>query len=610
MIQRRVQVLPEHIANKIAAGEVVQRPESVVKELLENSLDAGARQITVVVKEGGAKLIQVSDDGIGMDEQDALNSFGRHATSKIASYEDLEAIRTFGFRGEALASIAAVARVTMKTRRHEDDAAIVVSVDGGGAPRVSRDAREPGTTVAVQNLFFNVPARRKFLKSQNTEFRHVYDAVQRVAISYPELALEFVSDGKEVFKLQPAQLPQRLLDVFGERQLETLVPVTERSELLNISGYISKPSFGLRSRSNQHLFLNRRYIANRTINHAVISAYENLLEKGTFPFYILFLDIDPGKVDVNIHPSKMEAKFEDEQSVYRLVSALVRRNLTSSDYIPSLTMTAAPGSPDNAGLRFTSAQHSWPQQGENSWPPPLREKIDPTTGEVVPLQRLDGTAIAERLFGEASRQDQSGVSAGASVSPPAISEGTPLWQLHNKYIMTPIDKGVMIIDQHVAHERILYERALSRFEAGMRSSQQLLFPVTIQVSPADYSLVEELAADLTGLGFDLKLFGKNTVIIEGVPVDVKVGGEEKILVEVLSLYKEYRREAPTNVRDNLAKSYSCRSAIKAGDPLTEPEMRQLVIALFGTAMPYVCPHGRPIVLRISIDEMDRRFGRL
>jgi DNA mismatch repair protein MutL len=606
--ERRIQVLPEHIANKIAAGEVVQRPESVVKELLENALDAEARWITIVIKEGGAKLIQVSDDGAGMDEQDAVNSFARHATSKIATYEDLEAIRTFGFRGEALASIAAVARVTMKTRRRTDDTATVVNVDGGGAPRISHDAREPGTTVTVQNLFYNVPARRKFLKSQTTEFRHVFDAVQRVAISYPEVGLEFVSDETQVFKLRPAPLPHRLLDVFGERQLESLVPVEERSELLALSGYISKPSFGLRSRANQYIFLNRRSIGNRNINHAVYSAYENLLEKGAFPFFILFLDIDPHNVDVNIHPSKMEAKFEDEQAIYRFVSSVVRKGLTSSEFVPSLSMASPAGRPGDTALRFTPGQHSWPPGGQTAWVFPEREKIDPTTGEIVSLRPPDGGGIAARLLG----QD---IGGGQEFSrsqgpPPAVTEGGPLWQLHNKYILTPIENGVMIVDQHVAHERILYERALRRFETGMRSSQQLLFPETLELSAADYALVEELQADLGGLGFDLKLFGKNTVVVEGLPTDVRVGEEAKMLVEVLSLYKEYRRDAPTNVRDNIAKSFSCRSAIKAGDPLTEPEMRALLAELFTTQMPYVCPHGRPIVLRISTAEMDRRFGRL
>ncbi len=609
MERRRVQVLPEQIANKIAAGEVVQRPESVAKELLENSLDAESTSLVVVVKDGGIDQVQVSDNGTGMDEQDAVQSFGRHATSKIATYEDLMAIRTFGFRGEALASIAAVARVTMKTRRRDADEAVIVRAEGGGKLSVSRGAREPGTTVSVQNLFSNVPARRKFLKSTTTEFRHVYDAVHRIAISYPEVALEFVSDGDQILKLAPSSLPQRLLEVFGERELSMLLPVEERSDLLSVTGYIGKPSFGLRARTSQYLFLNRRFISNRTINHAVFSAYEHLLEKGTFPFFLLFLEVDPHRVDVNIHPSKMEAKFDDEQGVYRFVAATVRKSLASPEYVPSLGMTGVPGGEGATGLRFTPAQHQWPGGTAGAdWRFPEKEKVDPLTGEIVRLQPASGSAMTAQLLASLGNAFQGPAQEGSV--PPGLPGETPIWQLHNKYILAAVESGVMIIDQHVAHERILYERALRRYEAAARSSQQILFPRTVQFSAADYSLVEELAGDLEGLGFDLKMFGKNTVVVEGMPPEVRPGQEEKILEEVLALYKEYRRDSPMNVRDNLAKSYSCRSAVKAGDPLTVEEMRALLKDLFATRQPYVCPHGRPIVLRISIEEMDRRFGRL
>lgn len=337
-MSRRIAVLPEHLANKIAAGEVIQRPESVVKELLENSLDAGATRVTVVIKDGGKKLIQVSDDGAGMDETDAVTSFLRHATSKIASYEELEEIRTYGFRGEALASIAAVAQVTMKTRRPEDESAVIVHIDGGGAPRISHEGREPGTLISAANLFYNVPARRKFLKSSNTEFRHIHDVVVRAALSHPELALEFISDDETVFSLSPGPIAERLVDLFGERQARALVSVEERGPLFSASGFISKPSFGATTRSMQFVFLNRRYIISRNINHAVFTAYEHLLIKGTFPFFVLFLDVDPRRVDVNVHPSKLEAKFEDEQALYRFVSGLVRNALSSGSHVPSLSM--------------------------------------------------------------------------------------------------------------------------------------------------------------------------------------------------------------------------------------------------------------------------------
>ncbi len=618
MTTRRVAVLPDHIANKIAAGEVVARPASVVKELLENSLDAGATNILVTVKDGGKTFIQVADDGTGMDREDALASFLRHATSKIASYEDLESIASFGFRGEALASIAAVARVTMKTRTREADAATVVKIDGGGEPSVTQEGREPGTTITVQNLFYNVPARRKFLKSAVTEFRHVYDEVQHIAVSRPGVALHFINDNDTVFNLKPGPELQRLADVLGERRCEGLLPVEEKAETVSVRGFIGKPAFGLRSRQGQYVFLNGRYIVNRTINHAVFSAYEHLLDKGTFPFFLLFLDVDTHRVDVNVHPSKLEAKFDDEQSLYRIVSSLTRRALGSAEGVPALTIQEGGIEPGTVAAHFTQRQHAWPGTG-SLWTFPDRPDVDTKTGEILPFvpspAPAEGSPTASRLPGLPARQDGGG-------EPPALGpllahEGarpetggsTLIWQLHNKYILSQIRNGLLIVDQHVAHERVLYERALGRFATSLRSTQQLLFPYTLELSAADFALLEELLPEFDMLGFDIKPFGRHTVVIEGVPPDTHSGSEGKIVEEMLALYNEYRQNDPTHVRDNLAKSYSCKSAIKAGDSLNEAEMRSLIDQLFATSMPYVCPHGRPIVLRISIEELDRRFGR-
>ena len=644
---RRVAVLPEHLANKIAAGEVIQRPESVVKELIENSLDAGTTSLQVIIKAGGKDLIQVVDDGYGMDEQDAALSFLRHATSKISTYEDLEEIRTYGFRGEALASIAAVAQVTMKTRRKDEEMAVVVKLAGGGNPEISRDARPRGTTVTVQNLFFNVPARRKFLKTTNTEFRHIYDVIQRTAIAHPELSLEFVSDGETVLKLKPSTIEQRLLDLFGQRAAESMIPVAEETEFLSVTGYIGKPQFGQKSRSGQYLFLNRRYIVSKSISHAVHTAYEHLLIKGSFPFFLLFLQIDPRRIDVNVHPSKMEAKFDDEQGVHRFVASLARKALASAGAVPALTTEGEGMQGEDIGLRFGTRQHDWLSGrggGTGAWEFPERGRVDPVTGEILPPQSGSGVSQADLLFGTPlPGQSASGVSQadllfgmpppGPSGTGPAQTDtfsgtlpivqlarpatgdqqdgGTPqlLWQLHNRYILSQIRNGLMIVDQHVAHERILYERALERLDRGLRTSQQLLFPCTVELAPGDAALFEELMPYFDQLGFDVKPFGKNTVLIEGVPQDVKPGHEQSILHEMMEQYKEYQQHASTDVRDNMAKAYSCKSAIKAGDPLTEQEMRSLIDQLFATHMPYVCPHGRPVVLRISTEELDRRFGR-
>lgn len=614
MSERRIHILPEHLANQIAAGEVIQRPESVVKELLENSLDAQAKQIVVVVKEGGKKLIQVIDDGGGMSEEDAVASFLRHATSKIATLEDLEAIRTYGFRGEALASIAAVAHVTMKTRRREDESAVVVHIEGGGAPRVSREAREAGTSIAVQNLFYNTPARRKFLKSAATEFRHIAEAVQRVALSHPEVALRFISDEETLLDVKPAPLHERLLDVFGQRQVEEMVWAEEQTDLMSIRGFIGKPSFGQKSRANQYLFLNRRYIVNRNISHAVFSAYEHLLVKGTFPFFLLFIDIDPHRVDVNVHPSKMEAKFEDEQYVYRIISTLVRRTLAANDLIPTVSLSTTDERESGIGLSFTDRQHPWggtrvdPMTGEVlSSPRPVETNVGTRSSFISQVLQQDGKEIADRLFGNPAESEQGVQRAGNETA--FIHHAAPVWQVHNRYLLTPIEGGLLIVDQHVAHERVLYERALQRTETHARGTQQVLFPEPLQLSPVDFALVEELLPHFQQLGFDLKVFGKNTVVLEGVPADLPATSNAKVIADILTLYREYRQHAVMDARDVLAKSYSCRAAIKSGDPLNEREMRSLLDQLFACTMPYVCPHGRPIVLKISIEELDRRFGR-
>ena len=612
-VNTRIQILPEHLSNKIAAGEVIQRPESVVKELLENSFDAGSKSITIVIEEGGKRLIRVSDDGEGISNQDALLAFQRHATSKISSAGDLEAIRTFGFRGEALPSIAAVAQVTLKTRTSEDDAATVVQIAGAGKPDVSAEARERGTTVIVQNLFYNVPARRKFLKSDTTEFRHIYDVVQRLALSQPEVSLRFLSDQETILDLKPGTKEQRVRDALGTRQFEGMIPIDEQGDILSITGYIGKPSFSRKTRANQYLFLNRRYIVNRSINHAVFAAYEHLLLKNSFPFFLLFLEIDPHRVDVNVHPSKLEAKFEDEQAIHRFVHNLVRKTLSVTDSVPAISAHATERGGE-VGLRFTEGQHSWPEKSENTAPDlrysPFGSEHAFSTVSRGGFSHTDGKEIASRLLGE--NQDVQGGSFGeqGSAQETAIeTRPAQVWQIHNKYILLQIGSGVMIIDQHAAHERVLYERVLERFTTDSHSAQQVLFPQTIELNPGDSMLVREILHHFEEIGFSIKPFGGNTFVIEGVPTEVKEGDGRKVFEEMLALYKESAIHSPLEQRDALAKSFSCRAAIKAGDRLTEQETRSLVDQLFATKMPYVCPHGRPVLMRISLDELDRRFGR-
>ncbi len=600
-----INILPENLANKIAAGEVVQRPESVVKELLENAIDSGANSISITIKAAGKSLIQLIDNGKGMSEQDAVKAFYRHATSKISTYEDLESIRTLGFRGEALASIAAVAHVELKTKTENDSVGTLVRIEGGEIKETSKISHQQGTTISVKNLFYNTPARRNFLKSNNTEFKHIYDTIQRLALSKPEIALEFTSDDDTILALPSQEIEDRLKNLFGERQFSTLISVHEETELLTLHGFIGKPDFARKSKVDQFIFLNKRFIISRSINHAVFSGYEHLVEKGNFPFFLLFIELDPRKVDVNVHPSKMEVKFTDEQSVYRVVSAVVRKALGTSDIVPtvefyrpannfsSLHHVAIPRFyPDSNAFEQTKQLPS-SQQAEE-FPFDLSSNLD---------KIFSGSNREEKTFEQLVRQFQ-------HVPRNDEGDGTkPIWQLHSKYILTQIRSGLMIIDQHVAHERILYEKALERMNNAVPASQQLLFPQTIQLSSGDFTLAKDLLAYLQTIGFETKLFGKNTIVLEGVPPEVKAGTETTILQDILDEFKNNQLRVKLDARDNIAKSFSCKAAIKAGEKLSEIEMRSLIDQLFATSMPYVCPHGRPVLIKLSLQELDRRFFR-
>ncbi|MEN3037624.1 MAG: DNA mismatch repair endonuclease MutL [Candidatus Kryptonium sp.] len=606
----RIKILPDEIASKIAAGEVIQRPESVVKELIENSIDAGAKNITVILKEAGKTLIQVIDDGCGMSEDDAVLAFERHATSKIETYEDLENIRTLGFRGEALASIAAVAKVEMKTRTQDDELATLVRIEGGKLIEVSKTAHPVGTSILVKNLFYNTPARRNFLKSNHTEFRHAYEAFIRFAIAYPEISFEFISDDEVISKFEATDLETRIKQTFGDDFFETLIPVNEKTEFISIHGFISKPEFSKKTKSDQFIFLNRRYIINRSINHAVYSAYEHLLEKGNFPSFILMISIDPRHVDVNVHPSKLEVKFDDEHGIYNFVRAVIKHSLSKFNLIPEVEFEPSGG----IKLR-TSSEIEQIKQRLINLTEPIKEKIqkekqysleflassfpEAETG----IKAKVGLEKVEKI----SKEIQSTISQAEERSD---SEGTSFMQIHGKYIIAQIKSGIMIIDQHVAHERILYEKALDRLNSGSPFTQQLLFPQTIELAPADMAIVKELKEHLESLGFDLRIFGKNTLVLYGVPPEIKQGAEKKILQEIIELYKENSNAEPNlSIRENLAKSFACKTAIKAGDRLTSEEIQVLIDQLFLTQNPYVCPHGRPIIIKISLEELDKRFGR-
>ncbi len=594
-----IKILSENVANKIAAGEVVERPASVVKELIENSIDAGSDEIVITVKSGGKGLVQVIDNGCGMNADDAVLCFERHATSKITSWEDLQRVKSFGFRGEALASISSVSDVEMKTRTKDEEVGTVVRMHGGHISEVTKESSLQGTTMSVKNLFYNVPARRNFLKTNNTEFRHITSVIKRFAMAYPAIEFTLFHEDEKIFQLRKAELPQRLEKVIGREIMSYALPLDVEQFGLRVRGYISKPSFSYKTKGEQYLFLNGRPIVNRTVNFAVFSAYGHSIPKGDKPFFVLFLESNPEEFDVNVHPAKAEVKFKDEQLLYRSIFHAVRDSMGTDSMIPTLTRATPAGTgADDTNLSLElqtdrvnlNAPIGGARQGSSS---DTKGQADDEVAKFFASPEAEKKAIQSQL----------------TQPKPAVNPSSMVWQLHNRYIISQIKSGLAIIDQHVAHERILYERALEAFDKNPIFSQQLLFPQTLEFSAEDYSILEEFLPMVEKLGFIIKKFGKRTVVVEAVPADVRLGNEQKILTEMIQEYKinSYNELDP---RDNLAKSFSCKSAIKSGDPLNVDEMNSLIDQLFACKFPYVCPHGRPIIIQLSLEELDKRFMRI
>lgn len=617
--ERVIFVMPETLANKIAAGEVVQRPASAAKELIENALDAGAGQITLILKQAGSELIQVIDDGCGMSREDALDCFRRHATSKIRDIDDLERIETLGFRGEALASISAVAQVELRTKRRQDEAGFLVRIEGGATVATEPCATPDGTSIAVRNLFYNVPARRNFLKTPATEFKHLVETFQALALSHPTVAFSLEHDGNEVYRLPAAQgddaLVARILDLMGADLEHQLVPVAETTSYLSVSGLVGQPATARSSRSDQYLFVNGRYVRSRSLAHAVAQAYGGLLPDGKHPRFVLFLKVDPRHVDVNVHPTKTEVKFDDDRGVYSFLKAVIKKGLGEAGL--ALTLD----------LPRVSTRLDLPDA-------PISDTLASGDGmELQPFPTFSSTSSSTR-FPEvpASRPIASGANPGMPLPPPPIPEGPipsrleadeaedfsdlheagperTLWQLHGRYLLSPVRSGLLVVDQQGAHERILYERALAAMEGGMAPSQQLLFPFTVDLRAADRELLEELMPELRAMGFEADVEPNGAVLIRGVPADVQLGDERDVLEDLLSQYRRNADLLRLEARDNLARSLARRSAIRPGQALTPAEARTLIDQLFACDAPFVDPAGRPTLFRLSTDEIDRRFTR-
>ncbi|MEX1054885.1 MAG: DNA mismatch repair endonuclease MutL [Rhodothermales bacterium] len=610
-----IHVMPEALANKIAAGEVVQRPASALKELLENALDAGADDITVILKESGSALIQVVDNGCGMSRADAGVCFIRHATSKISSIEDLEHIRTLGFRGEALASIASVAQVELRTKRRSDSTGFCIRIDGGDLKAAEPCATHDGTSVSVRNLFYNVPARRNFLKTPATELRHLVETFQALALANPAVAFRLLHDDMELFRL-PAERNGDFLDVlrgristlFSDDYRSRLAPVEEQTSYLTVRGFVGEPELNRKSRGEQFLFVNGRSIRNRSLEHAIFSAFQDLLPEGVYPFHAIFLTLEPSRVDVNVHPAKAEVKFDDDRGIYNFLKSIVRKGLGSSLAIPPIEPGNGHWSEAESARSFGG---SWPEAESSRgfggpWPFPG------TSPRFSSSEEYPGD-VSERLY--SGTPEASGFGARPEFardrhrSETAGVDDTLLWQLHDRYILTQIRSGLMIVDQNAAHERVLYERALQNMMSGLGLSQQLLFPQTVDFSPADFGMLKELFPDLRALGFDVEAFSGRSAVVRGVPADIESGDERTLLEDLLAQYKLNRERLKVGSRENLAKSLARRSAIRPGTRLAPKEMRSLIDQLFACEMPYACPQGRPTIIKIPIEELDKRFSK-
>lgn len=623
-----IQILPDAVANRIAAGEVVSRPAAAVKELLENAIDAGATFITLVVKEGGKNLMQVIDNGKGMSENDARMCFERHATSKIKDPDDLFRIKTKGFRGEALASIAAIAKVELKTRQPHSETGTRVAVEGSEFVLSEPCATPVGTVVSIKNLFFNVPARRKFLKSDPVETKHIMEEFVRVALAHADIGFEMINNGQAVYRLEPGNLRQRIVGILGNSHNDKLVPVDEKTDVVTISGFIVKPEFSKKTRGDQYFFANHRFIKSGYLNHAVEAAFEGLLPRECHPGYFLFLDLDPEEMDINIHPQKTEVKFTDERSIYHILSSAVKQGLGKYNIAPSLDFERET-SFDFAPVKDISTL-KMPEISVNPSYNPFDEerKNSKGGGNYTPPEKTDrernNLSHWKNLYGGGSDFDQfepteqTFVPTLPSAQNEALFESeetaddfmrASYFQIEGKYLITSIKSGLVVIDQHRAHERVLYERLMHTAEKGNPPIQQSLFPETIDFTPIDFELLKDVWDELRAIGFDMEMFGGNTIIVRGVPADLPEKNTQKLLEELMERFKHNASDLKADKNNTVIKALADKMAVKYGTRLSKPEAEALIADLFSCAHPYTAPDGKPTLLTLPLTELDEKFLR-
>jgi DNA mismatch repair protein MutL len=618
-----IHLLPDNLANQIAAGEVIQRPASAVKELLENAVDAGATEIRLFIQEAGKSLIQVVDNGSGMSETDARIAFERHATSKIRNIDDLFHIRTMGFRGEALASIAAVAQVELKTRRAEDETGTFIAIENSRVTRQEPVAAPTGTSIAMKNLFFNVPARRNFLKSNAAEMRHIVDEFIRVALAYPSVFFSLNGNGQELMHLDKGSLKQRIVQILGNSHASKLVSVQENTDYLNIYGFVGKPETAKKTRGDQYLFVNNRFIRSAYLNHAVMNAYREMIPAESFPLYVMFIDLDPTQVDVNVHPTKQEIKFEDEKIVYAFVQAAVKHSLAQFSITPTLDFDLDPSiqrldavskpvsEEKKAAVASSSLYQTFTQKNQAHFIEPTNKSELRHWKDFYEAPAAGATGQPVGPSGSAATQPSAASGEQQPAPPVKIQpiENAPLQQLLNTYIVTPTNRSFVLVHQQAAHERILYERYAAAAAGKTIPSQKNLFPVTLTLSAPDAIMLSELLPDLLLLGYMIEPFGKDSFIVQGTPADTGQGEERSVLENLLEQYKHFTSEIRFSKREKLIRTMARQQAVRPGNVLGEKEMRTLVDELFACLQPNITPGGDPTYIEFKKDYVEKLFGR-
>jgi DNA mismatch repair protein MutL len=611
-----IQLLPDSVANQIAAGEVIQRPASVVKELVENSVDAGSTSIKVYVKDGGRNLIQVIDNGYGMSDTDARLAFERHSTSKIKDADDLFEIRTMGFRGEALASIAAVANVTLKTRQSDNDIGTLIEISGSNFVNQKQQACPCGANIIVKNLFFNVPARRKFLKSNSTELKHIINEFQKIAIAYPDIELFLSHNDSEIYNLPKSNIKQRIIHIYGKSINQNLTTINTNTSLVKLKGFIGKPEYAKKTFGEQFFFINNRFMRHPYFHRAVMNAYEKILQPDSIPSYFIFMEADPKTIDINIHPTKTEIKFEDEQAIFQIIKAAVKEALGKFSITPPIDFNAEgvieipplkkdreiktpeiPVNPEYNPFEPVKDPKSYPKQKNyiSEKESQLRRNWD----------KLYAGFTSGKDHPDSFKEDD--IPEQKTLESSTLISINNIFQLKGKYILTSVKSGLMIIDQKRAHERILFEKYIRSLANNAPMTQKTLYPETVEMDAADHSVIMEILEDICAIGFDISDFGNNTIIINGCPSDIHNPNPKELIEILIEHYKSTQGDVKVNAKENIARSLAIASAINYGTPLTTEEMQVLVDQLFACEEPNYSPSGKKTMTIINMEEFEKKL---